>query len=203
MTTLLKRRTTRQLLELVAVVGSALLLALLVQRFVVKPYKIPTGSMEPTLMPNQRVLVDRLGHELGGPPALGAIVVFHPPIGADSGVCGASHPPGSACDVHAPREASEYFIKRVVGLPGDLISIHNGVVIRNGRPERAPYARACDDPSLCEFPVAIRIPPGEYFMMGDNRPDSEDSRFWGPVPNSWIVGDAVATYWPPDRIGTL
>jgi signal peptidase I len=76
-------------------------------------------------------------------------------------------------------------------------------VIRNGKLERAPYARACDLAAVCDFPTAVRIPRGDYFMMGDNRPNSDDSRFWGPVPNSWIVGNAVASYWPPDRIGTL
>jgi len=79
----------------------------------------------------------------------------------------------------------------------------NGHVIRNGKRERDPYIIQCQGDAACNFPKTIVIPKGEYYMMGDNRPDSEDSRFWGPVPKAWLIGEAFFTYWPPDRIGFL
>jgi signal peptidase I len=191
----------RGLIELVITVAIAVALALLIQAFIVKPYKIPSGSMIPTLDINQRILVNRLS----GNPSIGDVVVFHPPHGADlpGGVCGdANQGPGhgQACDVSTPQESSQTFVKRVVAGPGDVMSIVNGHVILNGKPEKDSYIIPC--PS-CNFRTPIKIPPGEYFMMGDNRPDSEDSRYWGPVPGKWIIGDAFFTYWPPDRIGFL
>jgi len=139
---------------------------------------------------------------------VGDIVVFHPPHGADpiTPVCGSpSQGAGhlQACDVPTAAESSQTFIKRLVGGPGDRISIRDGHVIRNGVEEQAPYAEPCAPGSDCDFPQTITIPPGHYFMMGDNRGESDDSRFWGPVPQSGIIGVAFFTYWPPDRIGTL
>jgi signal peptidase I len=178
--------------ELVLTVAIAIGAAFLIQAFVVKPYKVPTTSMVPTIRRGQRVLVNRLDTH----PGLGDIVVFHPPVGAnpEPAVCGdsaggAGHP--RACDQPTRRESSQTFIKRVVGLPGDRISIRDGHVIRNGTPEKAPYAQPCPDSDLCTFPDTI----------GDNRGISDDSRFWGPVPQAWLIGVAVLTYWPPDRIG--
>ena len=188
--------------ELVVTVAVAVGLALLIQAFIVKPYRIPSGSMIPTLNIGQRVLTNRLDTK----PSLGDVVVFHPPVGADAEQCG-NQTQGlnsqQACD-HATREdTSQTFIKRVVGLPGDHIAIDNGHVVRNGKLEKAPYALPCGGSSVCNFPKTIVVPPGEYFMMGDNRGESDDSRFWGPVPQSWIIGVAFFTYWPPDRIGFL
>ena len=67
--------------------------------------------------------------------------------------------------------------------------------------EKDSYIRACGASPECNFPTPIKIPAGHWFMMGDNRGESDDSRFWGPVPTGWIIGEAFATYWPPDRIG--
>jgi signal peptidase I len=76
-------------------------------------------------------------------------------------------------------------------------------VIRNGVREKDPYIVPCNGGGSCDFPGTITIPPGDYYMMGDNRPNSEDSRFWGPVPKRWIIGRAFLTYWPPSRFGFL
>jgi signal peptidase I len=197
----------RSALELVAIVAAALGLALLIQAFLIKPYEIPSGSMEPTLTINQRVLVDRIGMHFST-PGIGDILVFHPPASescADSrqGENQAGQQWPSACDTQQHHESSQTYIKRVVGLPGDRISIRDGHVYRNGRRESDAYTTPCVGVGECNFPATITVPRGDYYMMGDNRPDSLDSRFWGPVPKGWIIGKAVFTYWPPDRIGVL
>jgi signal peptidase I len=192
------------LVELVVIVAVAVGLALGIQAFLVKPYRIPSGSMKPTLTEGQRVLVNRIGMRLNG-PHVGEIVVFHPPKEADQEMCGpAPHmvsPGGAACSQPEPQESSTNFIKRIVAGPGDVIYIKEGHVYRNGKREADPYIRPCGGVSECDFPTPIRIPAGHWFMMGDNRGESDDSRFWGPVPTKWIIGGAFATYWPPDRIG--
>ena len=88
-------------------------------------------------------------------------------------------------------------------MPGDHLSIRDGHVYRNGNREPDPYAQPCLGAAECNFPATIIVPPGDYYMMGDNRPDSLDSRFWGPVPKAWIIGQAFMTYWPPSRVGFL
>ena len=190
--------------ELVTIVVVAIGLALLIQAFLVKPYRIPSASMEPTLDIGQRVLVNRLGNRFGD-PSVGDVIVFHPPAGAVSAAgdqCGAQPPDGQVCMKETPAQADTTFIKRVVGGPGDRIRVVNGRVIRNGKPLNEPYARPCTGGG-CDFPREVRVPANHWFMMGDNRGDSDDSRFWGPVPRDWIIGNAFATYWPPKRIGLL
>ncbi|HET8978625.1 MAG TPA: signal peptidase I [Solirubrobacteraceae bacterium] len=199
-----KRSPLGSLVELVLTVAVAVGLAILIQAFIVKPYRIPSPSMVPTLDPGQRVLTNRLDTH----PSVGDIVVFHPPHGADfdNPVCG-NQTEGTgrpaACDQPTSTASTQTFIKRVVAGPGDRISIRNGHVIRNGKIENAPYIEPCGPGGSCNFPKTITVPAGHYFMMGDNRGVSDDSRFWGPVPQKWIIGVAFFTYWPPDRIGTL
>jgi signal peptidase I len=197
------------LFELAVIVVTALALALGIQAFLVKPYRIPSGSMLPTVRIDQRVLVDRIGNDFSS-PHVGDIVVFHPPKNYNEGCAdpsqgqdGGGPATPQPCAVPWKQPSSQTFIKRVVGLPGDRISIVNGHVIRNGKRESDSYIVKCDGDAACNFPQTITIPKGYYYMMGDNRPDSEDSRFWGPVPRSWIIGKAFLTYWPPDRIGFL
>jgi len=200
-----EKSPANQLVELVVIVVVALGLALGIQAFLVKPYRIPSESMEPTLDVGQRVLVNRIGTHFSD-PSVGDIVVFHPPKGAEAGgtgQCGAPQPQGAACDKPTSQEASVNFIKRVVGVAGDRISIRNGHVIRNGVPEKDAYILPCSPGGECDFPKTIVVPKGMFFMMGDNRGASDDSRFWGPVPKKWIIGGAFATYWPPKRIGFL
>jgi signal peptidase I len=192
----------------VVIVVLAIGLALGVQAFLVKPYQIPSPSMEPTLDVGQRVLVNRLSYRLGGDPDVGDIVVFHPPEGAVSGggqQCGVERPErqaGQPCPEPTPEEADTNFIKRVVALPGDHLKILNGIPIVNGKPVEGDWEiRPCRGLGGCDFPKEITILPDHYFMMGDNRGASDDSRYWGPVPRDWLIGTAFATYWPPDRIG--
>jgi signal peptidase I len=188
--------------ELVVIVATALALALLIQALVVKPYRIPSESMEPTLDVGQRVLVNRLGNRLND-PEIGEIVVFHPPKGSESNTCGRAPAEGQACGLPTKDKADVNFIKRVVAGPGDRLSIRDGHVILNGQLQKEDFVRECGDGPDCNFPKTITIPPGHWFMMGDNRGASDDSRFWGPVPKKWIIGGAFATYWPPKRIGFL
>ena len=202
------KSATSSIIELVLIIAVALGLALGIQAWIVKPYRIPSGSMEPTLAVGQRVLVNRIGMDFSD-PHVGEIVVFHPPKDADHqpAPCGpAPHlvkPGGPACAAPEPEHADVNFIKRIVAGPGDTIKIIEGHVIRNGKREKDSYIRPCPGVAECNFPVPIKVPPGHWFMMGDNRGESDDSRFWGPVPTSWIIGGAFATYWPPDRIGIL
>jgi signal peptidase I len=90
----------------------------------------------------------------------------------------------------------------VVAGPGDTVAFRHGLVIRNGRALSEPYARRCTE-ELCEMPRAIEVPAGTWFLAGDNRGASDDSRFWGPVPTSAITGIVKVRYWPPKKAGTL
>ena len=193
--------TSGSLLELVLIVAVALGLALGIQAFLVKPYRIPSESMVPTLEIGQRVLVNRIGARFGDPD-VGEIVVFHPPAGAEREVqCGASPENGEVCNQPTRQRADVNFIKRIVAGPGDRLEIRDGHVVRNGREASEPYAQPCGGGEACNFMQEVTIPADHYFMMGDNRGSSDDSRFWGPVPREWIIGEAFATYWPPGKIG--
>jgi signal peptidase I len=161
--------------------------------------------MEPTLDVGQRVLVNRFLYHFKD-PQIGDIVVFHPPAGADGeGLpCGVPRHTNEPCSKATPQESSQNFIKRIVAGPGDSISVKEGHPVVNGVEKKdEPYITPCGGTGECNLPVPITIAPDHYFMMGDNRGASDDSRFWGPVPRDWIIGEAFATYWPPDRLGTL
>jgi signal peptidase I len=205
------KSATGSIVELVAIIAVALGLALGIQAFIIKPYRIPSGSMEPTLSIGQRVLVNRIGMDFSE-PHVGEIAVFHPPEGAENEECGPTPHViklgSAACSTAVPKEDSSVnFIKRIVAGPGDEIYVKEGHVYRKAAGtsqfvrEKDSYIRECGASPECNFPVPIKIPAGHWFMMGDNRGESDDSRFWGPVPTGWIIGQAIATYWPPDRIG--
>jgi signal peptidase I len=149
--------------------------------------------MEPTLAVGAHVWVE----QLAATPQVGKIVVFHPPVGAQESngepQCGPSPhlvvDGTAACSEPVPAESGVTFIKRIVAGPGDVISIVEGHLIRDGVREPDSYIRPCAErESKCNFPTPVKIPPDHWFMLGDNRGDSDDSRFWGSVPTAWIVG---------------
>ncbi len=156
-------------------------------------YRVPSGSMLPTLRVGQTVVSDNAALR-AHPPSLGAIVVFHPPAGADAAqpTCGAPHEGAGfrrVCGRPTAAESSATFIKRVVGLPGDRIAIVHGTVIRNEQPEPRSYRVVpCGQAPICNYPTPITVPADEYFVLGDNLPASDDSRFWGPVKRAWLIG---------------
>lgn len=153
---------------------------------VTSPSMLPTLAVGGTV----RVIISQ-----GYKPKIGEIVVFHAPAGADPAtpVCGnvsegAGH--AAACDEPLPSESPRLtLIQRVVAGPGDRITISGGHVIRDGVRERdSGYTEPCGAAPSCNFPATITIPGGDYFVLGDNRGASDDSRFWGPVPRAYIVG---------------
>ncbi|HEY1478582.1 MAG TPA: signal peptidase I [Gaiellales bacterium] len=159
-----------------------------VQRFIVKPYRIPSGSMETTLHVGDRVLAVRFLYRFEDPHR-GDIVVFHPNGTGNQAL------PGN-------HVATVTFIKRLIGMPGDWIRGVNGhVQICTG-----PAGQGCktlNEPYVSSTQQnfeAIHVPAGHYFMMGDNRDFSDDSRDWGPIAKSQIIGRAFMIYWPPTRI---
>ncbi len=183
------------------IVALAIGLALGIQAFVVKPYQIPSESMEPTLDVGQRVLVNRFLYRLGD-PEVGDIVVFNPPLGAERGnQCGVPRRDGAPCPEPTDEKADTSFIKRIVAGPGDTLRIDGGHPVVNGVRAEEDFTLPCKPGGDCNLPQEITIPPDHFFMMGDNRGESDDSRYWGPVPRDWIIGKAFATYWPPRRIG--
>jgi len=199
-----QKSTGGSIVELVVIVAVALGLALGIQAFLVKPYRIPSESMVPTLEVNQRVLVNRIGNNFTD-PEVGDVMVFHPPVGAvgEGDKCGAEVTETQLCPKEVGTKADVNFIKRVVAGPGDRLRVENGRAIVNGKPLKEPYAQPCGTGGGCDFPGEITIPRDHWFMMGDNRGQSDDSRFWGPVPRKWFIGGAFATYWPPKKIGPL
>jgi signal peptidase I len=173
-------------------------LALVLKTFVVQAFYIPSGSMEPTLMPGDRVLVNKVLYQ----PHRGDIVVFEDPSGQkpDRGAVGGlldwlSEGLGFA------RPPNEDFIKRVIGLPGETVELRDGQLYVDGERVPQPYLKG---PADTRPYGPKRVPPDSVFVLGDNRLYSNDSRFGlGFVPIDKIVGKAFVTIWPPSRIGWL
>ncbi len=174
----------RWLAEWAAVAVIALTLAVVVRTFVAQMFYIPSGSMLPTLQIGDRIVVDKLSYDFGSVHR-GDIVVFARP----------------------PLEEADYtdLVKRVIGLPGDVISTSGGHVDIDGRPLAEPWlpnppppTYPSPEPEAFSLQHPYRVPSGEYFVMGDNRTDSEDSRYFGPIPKSLIVGKMVMRVWPFD-----
>ncbi|HEX5782968.1 MAG TPA: signal peptidase I [Solirubrobacteraceae bacterium] len=185
------RRGTAVLLGVFGLVG-ALIVAGFVTRAVAmdaQSYRAASESMLPTIELGERVTLNRGAYD-DAAPEVGDIVIHHPPMGAEAGECGAQPGVGQMCARPTPERSDVTFIKRVVAGPGDRVALREGRVVRDGEPQREPYIGPCDGGEGCDFPRPVTIPDGHYFLLGDNRGASDDSRFWGPVPREWIEGRA-------------
>jgi signal peptidase I len=169
------RSWLRGLGEIIVIVAGAFVLALVLQAFVVKSYVIPTPSMVPTLMLGDRVMVNRFIFRFTEPKR-GDIIVFKTALRKDP------------------------LIKRVIGVGGDRIAVHDGSLYLNGEPQVEPQLN--DKVISGEF-KEITVPPGEFFMMGDNRNESADSRVFGPIKRNVILGRAFLRFWPLNRLHWL
>jgi len=192
-------------IEIVVTIIIAVAVVLGGQKFFVKPFTIPTESMEPTIDIGQRILAYRLEKRYGGPD-VGEIWVFNPPASAESKdgqYCAVPQEPDQPCSEGSSSKTDTAFIKRVVAGPGDTVALNKGRVVLNGKLQKDSFIAPCPDNPSCTFTKPIKIPKDHYYMLGDNRGASLDSRFWGPVPKEWFIGKAFATYWPLKRIGRL
>jgi signal peptidase I len=168
--------------ENLVLITIALTLALLIRTFIAEPRLIPSASMYPTLHTGDRLVIEKVSYRFH-PPKIGDIIVFSSPQELQR----RGYPQNQA------------FIKRVIGEPGSVISIAQGKVYRNGKALTEDYiAEPTNDP----FPE-IKVPEGAFFVMGDNRNDSNDSRYWGFVPRQKVIGRATFRFWPLNRIGLI
>jgi signal peptidase I len=175
-----KRSTLRSILDWVVVIVVALAVAFLVDTFAIQPFYIPSMSMYPTLKPGDRILVNKLSYDFH-PVHVGDIVVFRKP----------------ADDTSAGPQVKD-LVKRVIGLPGQVISSCGVQVCINGKLLKEPWL---PPGTITEPPIKTQtIPKGAYFVMGDNRTDSADSRVFGPIKKSLIVGRVFAIVWPPSQV---
>lgn len=151
-------------------------------------YKVPSESMKPTYEVGTKVVVDTGAYD-DSEPELSDVAVFHPPIGAElANQCGERRPSGAACPAPTPERSDIEFIKRIVAVPGDRLRFEGGVPIVNGTPVAVEFLAPCQPGGECTLPVEITIPPDHYFTLGDNVGESDDSRFWGPVPRESLIG---------------
>lgn len=187
--------------ETVLLVALAILLAVIFKTFLVQAFYIPSASMTPTLDVSDRVLVEKVSYRFGQVHDGDIIVFVH-----DTGVASEPSNPvsrflgglGQAIGVAAP--SNRDFIKRVIGVPGDRITCRDGRVYRNGQALNEPYL-APDTPTDNCRPVTV--PPGKLYVLGDNRTNSEDSRIFGPIDRSSVVGRAFVRIWPLTHLGLL
>ncbi|MBI3087655.1 MAG: signal peptidase I [Candidatus Omnitrophica bacterium] len=157
-------------------------LALLIRTFIVAPFKIPSGSMRPTLLEGDRILVNKFLYRFREPQH-GEVIVFR-----------------------FPENPKRPFIKRLIAVGGDRVEIRGGRVVINGRPAGSAVVQETTYYNQGEFGQAqhaVEVPEGMYYVLGDNSSSSHDSRFWGFVPQRLLIGKAVCIFWPPKRIRAL
>jgi signal peptidase I len=175
-----RRRRKRWAMEWVVIAIVAVGVSLPIRAFAFQTFYIPSGSMEPTLWPGDRIVVDKLSVEFGK-INIGDIVVFHAPPGVKS---------------HCS-DAVAYLVKRVIGLPGDHLTSNGNTIFVNGRPLDQSWRVK---PEVAPPIGNVTVPTGQYFMMGDYHSNSCDSRMWGTVPRADIIGKVFLKIWPPSSI---
>lgn len=169
--------------ENIQILVVALLLAFLIRTFIAEPRFIPSASMLPTLQLGDRLVVEKISYQLHPPERFDIAVFRVPPQLQQDGY-----------------QSDQAFIKRVIGVPGDRIAIQKGWVYLNGEPLSESYI--AETPKLEDLPT-VTVPANQLFMMGDNRNNSNDSRYWGFLPLKNVIGKAVFKFFPFDRIGGL
>ncbi|MDQ3070933.1 MAG: signal peptidase I [Acidobacteriota bacterium] len=188
-----RKSTGREYFESILI---AVLLALFARTFVVQAFKIPTGSMEPNLLVGDHLLVNKFVFGPSTSALERAILPMRDLRRGDIAV------------FKYPEDPARDFIKRVVGLPGDTIEVRNKKVHVNGTPLEEPYAHFIYPPAaagqarswdLRETYGPVTVPADQLFMMGDNRDNSQDSRFWGFLPRDFVKGRALVIYWSFDE----
>lgn len=162
--------------EIIESIVIAVLLAALIRIFILAPFYIPSGSMVPTLLEGDRIIVSKITYRIWAPQR-GDIVVFK-----------------------YPRDPSRDYVKRLIGLGGETVALKNNRLYINGQVVPENYL-----PPGIQFADygPVRVPEGHYLVLGDNRNVSEDSRYWGPLPEKNVIGKALLVYWPPARIRLL
>ncbi len=183
-----KKSALREWIESIVI---AFILAVIIRTFVIQAFKIPTGSMRPTLLEGDIILVNKFLY--------GAKIPF-----TDLRTPKINDPQRGDCIVFIyPENPKKDFIKRLVGLPGESLEIRKGVIFINGKPVLDPAFREIfyyNRGDLAQEGQIITIPKDSYFVLGDNSASSQDSRYWGFVPKNNILGKAILIYWPPKRI---
>ena len=185
-----RKSTAREYFESIAI---AVILALFIRTFVVQAFKIPTGSMENNLLVGDHLLVNKFVY---GPTASGLERAVLPVRDIRR---------GDIVVFKYPEEPERDFIKRVIGLPGETLELRHKKVYIDGQPIDEPYVHFLLPPSpegqeVAPFDVRenygpVTVPPGQYFVMGDNRDNSQDSRWWGFLPRTYVKGKALMIYW--------
>ncbi|HHY41041.1 MAG TPA: signal peptidase I [Syntrophaceticus sp.] len=161
--------------DILQAVVLAIILATVIRVWLLEPFYIPSPSMEPTLFPGDRIIVNKIGYKFREPER-GDVIVFHYPL-----------------------DPERDFVKRVIAFEGETIEIRNNYVYIDGQRLEEPYIQ---DVVIGDI-APLRVPKGHYFVMGDNRNNSEDSREWGPLDKDLVIGKAIFVYWPFSRFGVI
>lgn len=192
------KRIAREMIETVLL---ALLLFVLME-FSVQNFKVEGSSMTPTLSQDQYLLVNKIAYARVGMDEVASFVPFvHAATNGSERPIYAFRPPqyGEVVIFHFPNDPSRDFVKRVIGLPGDTVEVKRGEVYRNGQLLDEPFVT---NPSSRSYDPVI-VEPGHYYVLGDNRRSSNDSRDWGLVPQENLIGRAWMRYWPPPSLGFI
>ncbi len=182
----MNRRALGCLFELIETLLLALIVFVVVQLFIAQPYQVQQESMENTLMPNQYILVDKLTPRFDSYHR-GDIVVFNPPNVSKL----TENPSGTP------------YVKRIIGLPGDTVDVHDGAVFVNGAKLSESYLYLGQATAAEGWKLPVKLGADQYFVMGDHRQASQDSRAFGPISKDSIIGRAWLRYWPMDDFGVL
>ncbi len=197
------QRAIYALVELLVLFIFALVIAVYSQAFLIRGFGVPSVSMEPTLEVGDRILVERVSYHFS-PPRRGEVIVFRFNPQDPANWTQGSNPLSRSLDLLAEvmnitHQDSVLFVKRVIGLPGEQVEVREGgEVFIDGEKLEEDYARVPGGPQ-----GSWRVPEGTVMVMGDNRPNSNDSRRWGFVPYQSILGRAVLIWWPPKRWGSI